>query len=85
MNHDSCIYIGWKMKMITAVNYPIEKYTVQTSDNYLLALYRIPASPKTAPKSNREVVMLIHGLLMSSADYLVLGPQKALGNSHDLD
>lgn len=66
--------------MVTAANYPIEKYTVQTEDNYILAVYRIPASPKSAKKANREAVLLIHGLLLSAVDYIVSGPKKALGN-----
>lgn len=69
-----------QVNMVTAAKYPIEKFTIQTDDNYLLALYRIPSSPKMPlQKVNREAVLLINGILLSSIDYIVAGPGKALG------
>lgn len=65
--------------MATAAKYPIEKHTVQTSDGYMLALHRIPHSPKQAAGGSRKAVLLVHGLLMTAADYVVLGPEQALG------
>lgn len=65
--------------MVTAAKYPIEKHTVKTTDGYVLTLHRIPHSPKQTAGGSRKVVLLVHGLLMTAADYLVLGPDKALG------
>lgn len=44
---------------------------MQTDDGYILTLHRIP-------NFNKTVVFLQHGLLSSSADWLLLGPGKAL-------
>lgn len=67
--------------MIKDAGYPVENYTVQTSDGYLLGLYRIPGSPKNTGKTPTKAVLLMHGLLSSAADYLVMGPSKALGKN----
>merc|ERR1711973_723475 len=67
-------------EMIRSVGYPAETYTVTTEDGYILTLHRIPHG-----KSNREaegmkpVVYLQHGLLCSSADWIMPTPAKGLG------
>ncbi|XP_055841138.1 lipase 3-like [Episyrphus balteatus] len=66
--------------IVKGYGYPFEKFTVQTSDGYKLGLHRIPYSPKQnatgeeAPNT-RPVVFLMHGLLSSSADWVVIGPE----------
>lgn len=71
------------MKMAVAAKYPIEKHTIKTTDGYMLTLHRIPHSPKqTAAAGSRKAVLLVHGILMTAADYLVLGPDTALGEFH---
>lgn len=45
---------------------------MKTSDGYLLTLHRIP-------NPGKPVIYLQHGVLSSSADWVVIGPQKALG------
>ncbi|KAG5306211.1 LIP3 Lipase, partial [Acromyrmex insinuator] len=57
--------------MIRKAGYPMETHTVQTEDGYLLTLHRIP-------RKNGAPVLLQHGLLTSSADFLVLGKDKGL-------
>lgn len=49
----------------------LETYEVQTNDGYILILHRIKR--KTSQKSNKELlpVFLQHGLLCSSADFLL--------------
>lgn len=61
-----------------APNYLLEKYFVTTSDGYILSLFRIPGSSDSPAKIGKTVVYLFHGLLSSAADFLTLGPQKAL-------
>uniref|UniRef100_T1GDZ5 Partial AB-hydrolase lipase domain-containing protein n=1 Tax=Megaselia scalaris TaxID=36166 RepID=T1GDZ5_MEGSC len=51
--------------------FPVEEHSVQTEDGYILSIHRIP-------KANGSVVFLQHGLLSSSGDWLIIGPQKAL-------
>ena len=51
--------------------YAVETHTVVTPDNYLLRLHRIP-------NNTGEVVFLQHGLLSSSADWVVTGRRQAM-------
>lgn len=50
--------------------YPFELHHVTTRDGYILAMHRIP--PKNVNKNTR-VVLVMHGLLGCSADWLVTG------------
>lgn len=56
-----------------------------TKDGYILSLHRIPRSPKNDPllktfqNSDNKVVLLIPGLFSSSADFVLMGPNKSLG------
>ncbi|XP_060665937.1 lipase 3-like isoform X1 [Drosophila nasuta] len=58
--------------LIKKYGYPAENYTVVTDDGYKLTLHRI-ARPGATP------VLLVHGLLDSSATWVMMGPGKALG------
>ncbi|XP_073953259.1 lipase 3-like isoform X2 [Choristoneura fumiferana] len=61
-------------------HYAVEEHTVKTDDGYVLTLFRIP--PKSAEsgdmQTKRPVVFLMHGLLGSSDDWLLMGPGKSL-------
>ena len=50
-----------------------------TSDGYILALHRIPHGKEANPGGQRPVVFLQHGLLCSSADWVISHPTKGLG------
>ncbi|KAJ9595450.1 hypothetical protein L9F63_013361, partial [Diploptera punctata] len=65
--------------MIHEYGYPAEIHSVNTTDGYILELHRIPYSSKSPATESRPVAFLQHGLLCSSADWVILGPQKALG------
>lgn len=58
--------------MIVGNGYPFESHTVQTEDNYLLTMYRIPYGV-SGPSANSKQ----HGLLSSSADWLIVGKNIA--------
>lgn len=60
--------------------YGAESHTLKTADGYLLTLHRIPCGRAgcTAGKGAGQPVFLQHGLLSSSADWLLSGPEKAL-------
>jgi pimeloyl-ACP methyl ester carboxylesterase len=65
--------------MIKHNNYPEETHEVRTDDGYILTIHRIPH--RTAdPERSKPVVLLLHGLLCSSADWVIAGAQKGLGN-----
>ncbi|XP_012231415.1 lipase 3 [Linepithema humile] len=60
------------LQMIRKAGYPAEAHIALTEDGYLLTLHRIPGSKNSPP------VLLQHGLLCSSADWVILGRGKAL-------
>ncbi|XP_045479332.1 lipase 3-like [Harmonia axyridis] len=64
-------------ELITKYGYPVEEHFTTTSDGYILRMHRIPAT-KPGVTPNNHVVFLMHGVLMSSSDWIILGPQKAL-------
>lgn len=65
-------------KIIKRYGYPAESHIVDTKDGYLLEVHRIPHG-----KNNRRYknfpVFLQHGVVASSADWIINGPSKALG------
>lgn len=56
----------------------MERHTVTTDDNYILTMHRIPYSPKTGNSANRPVAFLMHGMLSSSSDWVLMGPERSL-------
>ncbi|PZC86161.1 hypothetical protein B5X24_HaOG200589 [Helicoverpa armigera] len=67
--------------LVAKYGYPIEVHTITTSDGYILEAHRIPhgRDSNNTPDANKPIVFIMHGLLSSSADFLVLGPGTALG------
>ncbi|KAL3266871.1 hypothetical protein HHI36_011023 [Cryptolaemus montrouzieri] len=63
-------------ELITKYGYPVEEYFVTTKDGYILRVHRIPPTRKGIAPCNRTI-FLMHGLLSSSADWVILGPQEA--------
>ncbi|XP_015184619.1 PREDICTED: uncharacterized protein LOC107070697 [Polistes dominula] len=59
-------------EIIRMEGYPSEGHTISTEDGYLLTLHRIPGKLKSHP------ILLQHGLLSSSADWVLTGPRKSL-------
>ena len=64
--------------MIRYFGYPVEEHHVTTEDGYILSLQRIPKGKKGVPP-NGGVVFLQHGLVSSSADYVMNLPDNSLG------
>jgi hypothetical protein len=65
-------------ELVTKYGYPAETHTVLTADGYFLTLHRIPRGRHNTTQQRRPVI-LQHGILSSSADWVILGPDKALG------
>lgn len=57
-------------QLIQKYGYAVQKHKVTTQDGYILSMFRIPGYG--AP------IFLMHGLLGSSDDFVVSGPDKAL-------
>ena len=67
--------------IIEKAGYPSETHIVTTDDGYILEMHRIPHG-KDGPNNTTEprpVVFIQHGLLCSSADWVLSDPPKALG------
>lgn len=65
--------------MIEKYGYPIEVHHVETDDGYILELHRIPYGKQSGPAEGKPMVFVQHGLLSSSADWIIAGPEKGLG------
>ena len=67
--------------MIAREGYPSESHTVTTDDCYILSMHRIPHGKheNLTSKVNKPVVYLQHGLLCSSADWVMGNADNSLG------
>merc|ERR1719489_709381 len=75
--------------LISKAGYSQETHTVTTEDGYILAMHRIPSGKLNSslattlancggPPMQRPVVFLQHGLMGSSIDWVLTGPEKGL-------
>lgn len=65
-----------KDELITKYGYNGETHNVETEDGYILTVHRIR-------KDNGKPIFLQHGLIDSSAGYVIMGPNSSLGKFHD--
>lgn len=68
-------------QIIGEAGYPAETHVVVTEDGYLLRLHRVPYGKEELGETRngtRPVVFLQHGLMSSSADWVVTGPEHGL-------
>jgi len=65
--------------MVKNAGYPSETHVVVTADGYILEMHRIPYRDPANPEADRPVVFLQHGLMCSSADWVLEGPLLGLG------
>ena len=65
--------------MIAREGYPVETHLIITEDGYHLQMHRIPYGKGQNGTGMRPVVYLQHGLLCSSADWVMGIPEKSLG------
>nr|XP_037283582.1 lysosomal acid lipase/cholesteryl ester hydrolase-like [Rhipicephalus microplus] len=67
-------------EIIRDKGYPVEEHKVTTSDGFVLNIQRIPDGRKSRhAKGPKPVVFLQHGLLSSSADWVINFPPESLG------
>lgn len=61
--------------------YPAEVHSVTTEDNYILTVYRIPHGRNASRNvgTTKPPVFLQHGLLGSSAEWILASPENSLG------
>ncbi|XP_044255204.1 lipase 3-like [Tribolium madens] len=65
-------------ELIAKYGYPVEEHHVTTEDGYILTLHRIPHG-KNSNKSLGKIAYLQHGVLSSSADWIITGTTHGLG------
>lgn len=65
------------LDLISYSGYNGEAHQVETEDGYLLKIHRVFSKDAEADHSKKPV-FLMHGILATSADYLVTGPEIAL-------
>jgi lysosomal acid lipase/cholesteryl ester hydrolase len=65
------------LEFIANAGYDGEVHKVLTEDGYFLRVHRLSAKSKSVVK--RQPVFLMHGILATAADFLITGPDKALG------
>lgn len=58
-------------ELLRAYNYPAEEHRVVTEDGYILEMHRVP-------NPGRPAVLVMHGMLSSSADFVLMGPTIGL-------
>ena len=76
-NSDIC---DTQTELITSKGYPCEDHTVTTADGFILSLQRIPYGKRSLEKpASRPVVFLQHGLLDSSATWVMNLANESLG------
>ncbi|XP_067121596.1 gastric triacylglycerol lipase-like isoform X1 [Centruroides vittatus] len=67
-------------EIIRSKGYPVEEYSVQTKDGYVLSVQRIPYGLSGKQNTtNRPVAYLQHGLLESATDWVLNFPNQSLG------
>ncbi|VVC97305.1 lipase 3-like [Leptidea sinapis] len=64
--------------LIRKYGFPCEIHRVYTEDQYVLEMHRVPHGKLNNSASNRPVVFLQHGLLSSSAEFVLMSPDKGL-------
>ena len=68
--------------MLKQYGYGCQTFNVTTEDGYINTLHRIlprPGQTSINSKNNTKVVFLQHGLLGTSADYVMGCPERSLG------
>ncbi|GMT11554.1 hypothetical protein PFISCL1PPCAC_2851, partial [Pristionchus fissidentatus] len=66
--------------LIANAGYPVQEIRAVTRDGHILMIHRIPFGRNATPSSKpRPTVFLQHGLLASSADWVLNLPEQSLG------
>ena len=66
------------------MGYPSQTHTITTEDCYILEMHRIPHG-KGMEKATKPPILLVHGLLGSSADWVMGIPEKYLGKGPSIN
>ncbi|KAJ1525554.1 hypothetical protein ONE63_010359 [Megalurothrips usitatus] len=65
--------------VVTEHGYPVEEYKVNTTDGYVITIFRIPPSQACLqPNKTVRAVFIMHGLLSSSTDWCAPPANRAI-------
>lgn len=68
-------------ELVTKYGYPLEVHDIVAKDGYTLQLHRIPRGQDEEEETKSRIktpILLVHGLGGSSADWVLMGPEKSL-------
>lgn len=71
-------------QLVERRGYKCEIHRIQTSDGYILEMHRITGGPKSPPSKGKRVAYLQHGLLDSSATWVMMGVDNGLGIADEI-
>lgn len=74
--------LAFQAQLIRKYGYQAESHQIETEDGYLLTLHRIPGNETDPTPDGKPIVLLQHGILGSSADWVMLGPNYSLGTTN---
>ncbi|KAJ8676399.1 hypothetical protein QAD02_012186 [Eretmocerus hayati] len=66
-------------QIIELYGYKSETHEVATDDGYVLQVHRIPGKQTNSRSEGKPVVFLMHGIISSSMQYVIAGPEIGLG------
>ena len=70
-------------ELIRSHGYQVEIHNVITEDGYILEIHRLPCGRLDCERNftnGKQPILMQHGLAGSSADWVFMGPNRALGN-----
>jgi len=65
--------------LVEKYDYLTEEHYVITEDGYILVIHRILTSPLSKDYQRKKIVFLQHGIICSSDCWVMIGPEKDLG------
>lgn len=71
-------HVYFQPKIIGRHDYPAEAHIIRTDDGYLLEYHRIPHAKNAKASTQKYPSLLHHGLVDSSVDWVINGPDKSL-------
>lgn len=68
-----------QVELIEKYGYIAETHYITTEDGYILTTHRIPKGKLSTKEKPGPAVLIMHGLLSSSSDFLNMGSNRSLG------